>query len=330
MPSSRRRFMPALAALTASLAACGRRDTASSEVIDDPEAPTEPLFPKTAAGELDIHVARLQKRFLRRGWTVLAEPPFAVVGDGPASQVERHAAMTIRWAVSRLEAAYFEKPPKEIITIYLFETDESYARNARELFGELPDTPYGYYSPADKALVMNRRSNDNWAIGPAAERPLPRSGRIVMNIGTGGGTLVHEIVHPYMAANFPECPSWFDEGLASLYEQSAEQDGHIVGLTNWRLAGLQDALKAGVVPSFQVLCETGRGFYEDDPGTNYAQARYLCYWLQENGLLRRYYREFRAKVGIDPTGYDTLIRMVGPDMDGFRASWERFVLALVY
>ena len=52
--------MPALAALTASLAACGRRDTASSEVIDDPEAPTEPLFPKTAAGELDIHVARLQ------------------------------------------------------------------------------------------------------------------------------------------------------------------------------------------------------------------------------------------------------------------------------
>ena len=151
-----------------------------------------------------------------------------------------------------------------------------------------------------------------------------------MNIGTGGGTLVHEIVHPYMAANFPECPSWFDEGLASLYEQSAEQDGHIVGLTNWRLAGLQDALKAGVVPSFQVLCETGRGFYEDDPGTNYAQARYLCYWLQEQGLLQRYYQEFRRKVSFDPSGYQTLVETVGPDMDGFRASWERFVLALVY
>jgi len=28
--------------------------------------------------------------------------------------------------------------------------------------------------------------------------------------------LVHEIVHPFMRANFPECPAWFNEGLASL------------------------------------------------------------------------------------------------------------------
>ena len=42
-----------------------------------------------------------------------------------------------------------------------------------------------------------------------------------MNIATGGGTLVHEIVHPFMAANFEQCPSWFNEGLGSLYEQSA-------------------------------------------------------------------------------------------------------------
>ena len=25
---------------------------------------------------------------------------------------------------------------------------------------------------------------------------------------TGGGTLVHEIVHPFLRANFPECPAW--------------------------------------------------------------------------------------------------------------------------
>jgi len=47
---------------------------------------------------------------------------------------------------------------------------------------------------------------------------------------------VHEIVHPFMAANFPDCPAWFNEGLASLYEQSSERDGKIIGLTNWRLA----------------------------------------------------------------------------------------------
>ena len=40
----------------------------------------------------------------------------------------------------------------------------------------------------------------------------------IMNIATGGGTLVHEIVHPYVEANFPGCPAWFNEGLGSLYE----------------------------------------------------------------------------------------------------------------
>ena len=51
---------------------------------------------------------------------------------------------------------------------------------------------------------------------------------LVMNIATGGGTLVHEIVHPFMEANFPACPSWFNEGLGSLYEQSGARDGRIV------------------------------------------------------------------------------------------------------
>ena len=40
-----------------------------------------------------------------------------------------------------------------------------------------------------------------------------------MNIGPGPGTLSHELVHPYMEANFPNVPAWFNEGLASLYEQ---------------------------------------------------------------------------------------------------------------
>lgn len=64
-------------------------------------------------------------------------------------------------------------------------------RHARELFDDAPGTPYGYYLPGHDAMIMN--------------------------ISTGGGTLVHEIVHPFMAANFPGSPTWFDEGLASLY-----------------------------------------------------------------------------------------------------------------
>ena len=57
-----------------------------------------------------------------------------------------------------------------------------------------------------------------------------RAAVVVLGTSTGGGTLVHEIVHPFMRANFPNCPSWFDEGLASLYahrgfEAHADQFG---------------------------------------------------------------------------------------------------------
>jgi hypothetical protein len=288
--------------LSLPFAACGRTREVPppAEQPSTGEAPPEPADDKPNG--LDAHVVTLRRRFEQRGWTVLAEPPFAVVGDGGGPRVEAHTAGTIRWAVTHLEAAYFKLPPKHIITIYLFETAESYERHALELFGEPPDTPYGYYSPSDRALVMN--------------------------IGTGGGTLVHEIVHPYVEANFPSCPSWFDEGLASLYEQSADRGGEIVGLTNWRLAGLQDALRARAVPTFKTLCESGRGFYTDDPGSNYGQARYLCYWLQEHGLLRDFYRDFRAAAATDPTGYETLVRFVGPDMIDFFDRWAQFVLGL--
>jgi hypothetical protein len=304
MPIGRRQLLVLIAG--SPLVACGSaRTDARPELRESPPEPTpqpEPEPKQPPATTLDVHVAGLQAKFAGRGWTILAEPPFAVVGDGTRLDVQGHAAAIVRWSVRHLEAAYFEQPPAEIVTIYLFETAESYERHTKELCDDPPDTPYGFYSPSDHALVMN--------------------------IGTGGGTLVHEIVHPYVETNFPECPTWFNEGLASLYEQSAERDGEIVGLTNWRLAGLQTALREGTVPSFRELCETGEGFYTADPGSNYAQARYLCYWLQEQGLLRRYYTDFRTNCRDDPTGYATLVAIVGPDMAAFRKGWEQFVLAL--
>jgi len=151
-----------------------------------------------------------------------------------------------------------------------------------------------------------------------------------MNIATGGGTLVHEIVHPFMAANFPACPAWFNEGLGSLYEQCGERDGRIRGRTNWRLAGLQKAIRKKQVPPFKTLCSTTDGqFYSQDKGTNYAQARYLCYYLQEHGLLRKFYHCFRADSEKDPTGYNTLKRVLGrEDMGAFKKEWEAYVLKL--
>ena len=109
-----------------------------------------------------------------------------------------------------------------------------------------------------------------------------------MNIATGGGTLVHELVHPFIAASFPAVPAWFNEGLASLYEAVREEHGQMWGLPNWRLAGLQRAIRAGKLPSFAMMTgDSDARFYASSTG--YAQARYLCLYLQEKGLLHRYY-----------------------------------------
>ena len=126
------------------------------------------------------HVMTLRKKLPDTSFAIVVQPPFVVVGDEPPAMVRLHAERTVKWAVDKLKQDYFANDPAEILDVWLFRDKASYDRNATALFNGKPSTPYGYYSAENKALVMN--------------------------IATGGGTLVHEIVHPFMRANFPACP----------------------------------------------------------------------------------------------------------------------------
>jgi hypothetical protein len=271
-------------------------------------APTAIAFEAPARfsdADFAAHVDKLKKKLPSDDFNIIIQPPFVVIGDEPAADVKEHSERTVKWAVDKLKAEYFTKDPNEILDIWLFKDAASYRRHAQLLFGEKPTTPYGYYSSAHKALVMN--------------------------ISTGGGTLVHEIVHPFIEANFPACPPWLNEGLGSLYEQSGEVNGRIHGFTNWRLPGLQAAIKARTVPSFRELTGLSTNdFYDDERGVHYAQSRYLLYYLQQKGLLTKFYRDFFARQKTDPTGYQTLRKTLGNvDMKVFQRRWERYVLGLV-
>lgn len=247
------------------------------------------------------HIRKLRRQLPGPGFTIVLQKPFVVVGDESPTMVKRRAEQTVGWAVKKLKAQYFTKDPNSIIDVWLFKDRQSYESNAQTLWGETPGTPYGYYSPSQRVLVMN--------------------------IATGGGTLVHEIVHPFMEANFPDCPDWFNEGLASLYEQSREKGGRIHGSTNWRLEGLQQAIQANTLQTFRHL--TTRDFYGDDDGTNYAMARYLCYYLQNKGLLQTYYHRFVQNAKSDPTGYKTLQKVLKTDdMVAFERTWKAYVSRL--
>ncbi len=257
--------------------------------------------------DYDQHIDKLKAKLpADHAFNIVLQAPFVVIGDEPAATVRRRATDTVKFAVDRLKRDYFKKDPTDIIDIWLFKDKESYEKYARELFHDTPTTPFGYYSSQHKALIMN--------------------------IATGGGTLVHEIVHPFMRRNYPECPPWLNEGLASLYEQCRDRDGHLHGETNWRLAGLQEAIRDDRVPSFEAM--TGMdddAFYNKDRGTNYSQARYLCYYLQEKGLLVKFYHAAVKAQKDDPSGYKTLQKILGEsDMDAFKKKWEAYVAKLVF
>jgi hypothetical protein len=261
------------------------------------------VFP---AADYAQHIMSLKKKLDGRKFSMVLEQPFVVIGDEDVETVRLRSDQTVKWAVKKLKADYFKKDPEEIIDIFLFKNKSSYEKNTAELFNEKPTTPYGFYSEENHALIMN--------------------------IATGGGTLVHEIVHPYMRANFPDCPAWLNEGMGSLYEQSGDRGGHIIGLTNWRLAGLQEEIAKKGLPSFpELLGTTSREFYSSNRGNNYAQARYLCYYLQEKGLLVKFFHAFFANHAQDPSGLKTLKTILGEeDMDAFKKKWEQYVLKLTF
>lgn len=250
-------------------------------------------------------VERLAFDMKQRGgpsFTVVMQPPWVVAGDGAPADVLRRAQRTVAWSHAALVQEYEFTDPAAPVAVWMFRDDASYVRHVEAWHGETPSTPYGFAQ--DDGLYMN--------------------------IDTGGGTLIHEMVHPLLATNVPTCPPWFNEGLASLYEATGERDGRIVGLLNWRLPGLQQHLRAGTAPAFgDLMSMDADAFYGDDSGVHYAASRYLLYYLQEQGLLQAFYKELKVDLARGATGLPALQRVLGrTDVAAFQAEWSTWVLAL--
>jgi hypothetical protein len=223
------------------------------------------------------------------------------VGNVTPDHLEALAANTVKGPVDALRKQFFPKLPARLITIYLLADDASYRHYAWEIFRDRPSTPYGYV----------------------------RGDSMIMNIATGGGTLVHELVHTLMAANFPSAPAWFNEGLGSLFEQCNVEESRLVGLVNWRLPGLQKALKDDcLVPLATLIATSDKEFYADASGLHYAEARYLCMYLQEMGKLETFYRLFHGGFARDRTGCIALEKAAGMTVDKIEKEWSAWVLTL--
>lgn len=225
---------------------------------------------------------------LGKDCALVVRAPYVVAGDMTEQDLIDWHDKTIAAAARALTKYYFRKTPDAPITVLLFTNEKSYDHYAKQLFNEEGISVYGYYKADKKTLVMN--------------------------VGTGGGTLVHEMTHALIDFDCPKVPDWFNEGLASLYEQSMflPDDGGIEGLPNWRLPGLQDAIRQQRLGSMEALIKSD-DFRGPMVGINYAQARYFCLYLQEQRLLKEYYRRFRAAQATDPRGLKTVQDLLGAE-----------------
>jgi len=210
---------------------------------------------------------------------------------------------TIGEGAKLLWKQYFTKKPDYPIRIYLFKDEKTYRAYAKSLFNDTDVSYFGYYKPDKRALVMN--------------------------IGTGTGTLVHEMVHALMEPDFPDAPTWFSEGLASLYEQCNYTSTGLVGLVNWRLPVLREGLKKKTtLPLNELVATTRAEFLDENLGVHYAQARYFCQYLQDRGLLRDFYSGFRDGYKKDPTGANTLEKLLKKPLPEVEQDWLAWAATL--
>ena len=239
-------------------------------------------------------------------FTVILSKPFVIITDIESNEIREQNKEIVELSIKTFKKLFFANNPKNITDIWILKNRESFIHfNHAFLNSTDRDEVAGYYMQEMDALVVD--------------------------ISSGIGTIIHEMLHAFMNNNFNNAPTWFEEGLASLYEGTQLTNDGLKGDLNWRLPFLKETIRAKKLISFKELSDTNTSaFYSDESvSINYGHSRYLFYYLQEKGLLVEYYKIFSANVKDDPTGYKSLQKALKvKDMKLFQKEWEAYILGL--
>jgi len=288
--------MPASPSAKAEAAVAEPKGELKTEVTEK----TEAQLNRELKTEIDKLLAELGE-----GYIAGVEGPFIVLGNIPEERFKRFMRDTIRACSRCMNKQYFDKKPDYKIKIYLFGDDASYRKMAKKLWNDTDVSHFGYYKPSSHTMVMN--------------------------ISTGGGTLVHEMFHALVDPDFPDIPTWLNEGIASLYECCRIGEDRLEGGMNWRFPRLQQALRDGELVTLKSLAFTSqRQFYGRNSDLHYAEARYFCMYMQEKGLLERLYKKFRDDFDSDPTGKKFVEEVFEKKIEEVERDWIDWVKTQKY
>ncbi len=254
--------------------------------------------------DFESKIAEL-KNSLSNDFIIQKKSYFVIASNLSESETEKIVNNTIDRAVECFYNDFFTARPADVTTIFLFKDDATYRYWAKKLYDDTDLSRFGYYKPNSKVMLMN--------------------------ISTGTGTLVHEMTHALVRYDFPDIPSWFNEGLGSLYERCSLNNGSILGYVNWRLPDLQEAIHDNSYTNLDKLVATNEDeFYGNRSGFNYAQARYLCMYMQEKGVLKNFYKTFRDNYAEDNTGKKFLEKIFSKSLEEIDLNYVSWVKSLKY
>lgn len=271
--------------------------------VDDEPAPT-PEPPYDLAADLEARKKDLATTLGKKTKFEVVEDVFLVTVP---SGVMGSSAAVSKLALKAYFHERFTTRPLRAVTVLLFDTAPPYEAFCKSSSGEPCTTPFGFYDPSIRTVVMNA--------------------------GPGIGTLTHELVHPIVEADFPDAPAWINEGIASLYEAfNFPKPGEIRGNKNFRHPALLAALKS---KELRVYASLPRLFAMRDlefrgarEGLNYATARYFCMWMDGQKKLWPFYRAWRDAHADDPTGEKAFVATMGKTPGELDAAWAAWVKAL--
>lgn len=198
----------------------------------------------------------------------------------------------MRNTIESMTLNFVNKTPEVVTPVYLFEKFDKYKSFVLKNYDIEEDdiSPYGFYKISKNVIIIRYV---NWK-----------------------GSILHELTHRFIRADFPETPSWFDEGFASLNEKSTFKDGVLTGDFSLRIIPLRRAINEGTYTGLKQLMETNDDeLYGKRTSYYYAQSRYLLMYLQQQGLLEKYYKYFRDNFKIDKTGIKQLQEITGKSLN---------------
>lgn len=247
-------------------------------------------------------VIRAQSKIIPDDFTITRFKYFVIFSDMKDELTYKLIDTDIRNTINAMTNNYVNKLPDKITPMYLFEDYEDYKEFVLKNYDieENDISPYGFFKISKNVIVIRYVS---WK-----------------------GSILHEVTHRFIKADFPDAPSWFDEGFAAMNEKSTFKNGNLIADFSLRIIPLRRALQDNSYTNLEHLMKTNDDeLYGKRTSFYYAQARYLLMYLQQQELLERYYKLFRDTFINDETGITQLEEVTGKPLSQIEEEYIEFI-----